>query len=386
MSSPRLAVLACAIGSACAGVSVRPEAARADALPIVSMSADTVRELDRVVDAAIAAVMARQYDEAERLARRALAIDPRSARGRAVLGMALFQTSQRSDPADLFLANAGETDLLLAGQLAPHDPFVGWMHAVMLAEGGHMSAAAAAAEAALQRSEAAPAAERAALLGAAGTYRYELGEERAAVPHLQQYLVLRPDDATAQFRLGYCLLRIAEVPTGPKPNALVTAQHRVEAAVSAFRHSAELAPGDADAALAVGAALLRMGDLADQLRDPARRDECRAQAEQQFRLAADRFPGSAEALFRLGAVAEIRGDTAAAREAYTQSLGRDPEHLGSLLNLAALQDGVAGADAAVRELLQRALAADERDRALTTGERQRILQRLEPSPDAPTRP
>ncbi|MBL8727078.1 MAG: tetratricopeptide repeat protein [Planctomycetes bacterium] len=380
------AVLFLAVCSACAGVSVRPEAVRADSLPVVALSADTERELGRHVDAAIEAVMRRHYAAAERQARQALDIDPRRARARAVLGMVLFQRSTLADPPDLFLAHAGEADLILAEQLAPADPFVGWMHAVMLAEAGHMTAAAATAEAALGRTEAAPANERAALLGVAGTYRYELGEERAALPHLQAYVALRPDDATARFRLGYCLLRLAGLPSGPKPNSLVVAQGQAEAAAAAFRRGAELVPGDEDVALAVGAALLRAAELAEQRRDTAARDDRRQQALQQFRAVADRFPGSAEALFRVGVVAEAGGEQQTAREAYTQALARDPEHLGSLLNLAAIAEHEAGAEDAVRELLRRAIAADGRRGALSVAERSRILARLEPPAGGATPP
>jgi hypothetical protein len=295
--------------------------------------------------------------------------------------MVLFQRSTLVEPRDLFLAHAGEAQLLLAEDLAPGDPFVGWMHAVMLAEAGHMTAAAATAEAALGRTAAAPPTERAALLGVAGTYRYELGEERAAVPHLQAYVALRPDDAAARFRLGSCLLRMAELPSGPKPNSLLVAQNQADAAAAAFRRGAELMPGDEEMALAIGAALLRAATLAEQRHDTGARDEYRQQAEQQFRATADRFPGSAEALFRVGVVAEARDDRRAAHDAYTQALARDREHVGSLLNLAAAQEHDAGAQAAVRELLQRALDADAQHPSLSAAERSRMLARLSPPSD-----
>lgn len=384
MLSPRGCLLWFAFSAACAGVSVRPEQVRADSLPTVSLSADSLRDLALHVDRAIAAVTDRRYGEAEQQARRALEIDPRSARARAVIGMVLFQRSTLADPPDLFLANAGEAELLLAAQLAPTDPFVGWLHAVMLADAGHMSAAAATAEAALLRCSTEPSTGRAALLGAAGTYRYELGEERAATPHLQAYVALRPDDATAYFRLGACLLRTAEVPSGPRPNSLVAAQGQAETAAAAFRRCAELVPGDEDVALAVGAALLRAGELAGERRDTKIRDERRQQAEQQFLATADRFPGSAEAVFRVGVTAEARDDQAAARAAYAQALARDPAHLGSLLNLAACHERIGGGDAEVRELLQRALLVDAERGELTSAERARVLARL--APDPATRP
>ncbi|MBL9079237.1 MAG: tetratricopeptide repeat protein [Planctomycetes bacterium] len=366
------------VAAACAGVSPRPKAADAAALPRVALSTDSARDLARHVERAIDAVVQLRYVEAEAEARAALELDPRSARARAVLGMVLFQRAGLDDPPDLFLANRGESELQLAEQLDPTDPFVGWMHAVLLAEAGHMSAAAAQAEAALARAGDRTPQERAALLGAAGTYRYELGEERAAVPHLQAYVALRPDDATASFRLGWCLLRLAGLVSGPRPNSLQVAQGQADAAVRSFRRCAQLVPGDDDVALAVGVALLRGAELAEELQDPDGRDERRRDAEASFREVAARFPGNAEALFRAGVTAEARGDEVAAREDYTAALQRDPEHLGSLLHLAACQQraGATDGDPAQRELLQRALRVGTERGSLTDAERAQLAARF----------
>jgi tetratricopeptide (TPR) repeat protein len=378
MSVRRWNLLLPAFCVACAGVSVRPDDADASALPTVSLSTADSEALASLVRLAIESLERRHDADAEHHARRALELDPRSARARAVLGASICRQSALDDPPDLLRANAGEAELILASRLAPADPFVGWLHASMLADAGHLSAAAATAEAALQRTTGAPAAERSELIGVAGTCRYELGEERAALPHLQAYVAIRPDDATASFRLGVCLLRLAETPTGPRPNSLVVAQSHAEAAARAFGRCAELAPGDADAALAGGAALLRAAELAAERRDQAAADERRQAAEQQFRDVAARFPANAEALFRAGVVAELRGDDAAARQDYLAALARDPNHLGSLLNLAACHERSDGpaADASVRELLQRALQVGVGRGALSTAERDRIRTRL----------
>lgn len=384
MWSPRPVLLSLFACGACAGVSVQPDAVRVDDLPTVSLSVDSARDLAALVVRALDGVRQRRFDEAETQARRALEIDPRSARARAVLGTVLSEKALRADPSDLFLANAGEAQLVLADRLAPADPIVAWLHAAQLARAGHMSAAAAVAEAALPRSTEAPPAERAVLLDAAGAYRYELGEDRAARRHLEAYLALRPDDAVAQFRLGHTFLALAQVPVGPAPNSLVEAQHHAKNAAAAFARCAEARPDDEDAALAVGAALLRAADLADDLHDEAARDQQRQRAEQQFRATAERFPASAEPQFRLGVVAELRGDDVAARAAYGDALLRQPDHLASLLNFAALQqrlDG-AGADAVVRELLQRALRVDQQHGGMTDGERERVRRRV----GATTRP
>ncbi|HEX6812241.1 MAG TPA: hypothetical protein VF384_11500 [Planctomycetota bacterium] len=367
----------------CAGVSPRPELANADSLPIRELSAPEQQELAAILDRAIHAVVRKDYAEADAEARRALEIDPRAARARSVLGMVSLQRANLRDPPDVFELNAGEAEMLLAAQIAPDDALVAWMRAVFLAETGHLSAAAAAAEAALLRATGAPASDRAALLAIAGNSHYELGEERAALPHLQAYFGEEPDDAATAFRIGSCLLRIAAVPEGAK--AIEVAQIRAEDAARAFARSAELAPGDEDAALAAGAALVRAADLAGQRRDvpgPERRmlqEQRWQQAEKQFHAAAERFPQSAEPIFRIGVIAETRGDAAAAHQAYLQALGRDLAHLGSLLNLAALFEASGDANAA-GSLLERALAADTARPGLSADERRRLQERLRSGP------
>jgi len=366
---------------ACRGVSVRPEEADANELDTVVLSAEERTELAAIVDRAVEAVVRRHYSEAETQALVALDLDPRCARARSVLGMVLFQRAAVAEPPDLFGVNQGEREILLALQLAPEDAFVGWIHAVFLDESGHTSAAADAAEAALARTEQAPPNERAPLLGVAGKYRYELGEERRALPLLQQYVTLRPDDAAACFRIGNCLLRIASAPMGPKPGSLEVAQVQCENAARAFARCVALAPGDEDAALAIVAATVRAAELAEEraLRDLSlqRLDD----AEKQCRDIANRFTESAEPIFRIGVIAEKRAAFDRAGEAYSQALLRDPRHLGSLLNLAALGDRAAmvGAPAA-RELLTRALRVDDEQGGLTADERRRIEQHLAAAP------
>ncbi|MBX3464362.1 MAG: tetratricopeptide repeat protein [Planctomycetes bacterium] len=382
MPPPRSALCLLALGGACAGVSVRPQDADPSTLPVVTLAAAEAAELARLVEQAIDRSRRGEHGAAERLARQALALDPRAARARAVLGMAIYQRAAVVDPPDLMLAHAAEAEVVLAERLAPGDPFVGAQHARLLQATGHLSAAAAVADAALARTAAAPPAERFDLFAVAATCRYELGEERAAVPHLQACLAVEAGDASTWFRLGACLLRIAEVPSGPRPNSLVVAQNQADAAARAFRRCAELSPDDADAWLAVGAALLRAADLAAERRDQAVRDERRDAAEQQFRAAALRFPAAAEAPFRLGVVAEGRGDVAAAQAAYDEALARDPHHLGSLLNLAALRSREPDGEPAARELLQRALRTGEQRGTLTRQERDRIRARLQ-APQAP---
>jgi tetratricopeptide (TPR) repeat protein len=360
--------------AACSGVSLRPERADATTLPVREVSAQDRNRLDKAVTNAMQSIVQRRFDAAEAAAGEALAIDPRNARARAVLGMVRLQHASLVDPPDLVDANAGETELLLARQLAPDDTFVGWMWAVFLAESGHTSAAAEAAEQALVRAKGAPPAERATLLGIAGIYRYELGEERAALPHLQEYVDLRPDDATAHFRLGSSLLRIAAVPQGSEGSS--NAQTLAEQAAKAFERCAELAPGDEDAAVAVATAHWRASELAKDRHDDEAATRHRDAAEAHLRAVATRFPDSPEPWFRLGVIAESRSEPAAARTAYAAALQRSPRHVPTLLNLAALLDDNRETEAATA-LLRHVLDLDTVHPSLTPAERRRVRSRLD---------
>ncbi len=391
-------ILLLAIAAACAGVSPRPELADASEVPVVTLDAETAATRDRLAEAAKEAVIRRRYDEADQLAGEALDLDPRAARAHAVAGLVKLVRAGRQDPPDLHGSNAGEHQLALAVQLAPTDGFVGWMQAAFLAEAGHMSAAAEAAEAALARCRELPANERAALLGIAGTYRYELGEERAALPHLYAYLALRPDDATFLFRLGDSLLRKAAVPQGIPSTSWRQAQRDAEAAARAFRRCAELVPGDEDAAIAVGVALLRAAVLADERvekgpagddKAAAERDANRTAAEVQFQAVADRFPASPLALAELGHARTGRGDRDGARAAFAAALARDAGHVASLLGLARLEADAGERPAAV-ERMRQLLELDAAGQAgLSEHERDRIRKWLAagepPEPAPPSR-
>lgn len=357
--------------AACSAVSPRPDDLDPDALPVRELTAAEQRALEPCVEQAMRELVLRHYLAAEQAATAGLRIDPRNARCHAVLGMVLLQQAKPKDPPDLDLANAGEARTVLAEKLAPADPFVGWVRALFLAESGHLSAAAAAADRAIARSRSAPPAERAPLYGLAGTYRYELGEERAALPLLEAYSDLRPDDAAAQFRIGSCLLRMADQPIGPQANQAEMAERDAEHAARAFARCVELAPGDDDAQLAVGAAVMKAADLAgDRGRDEVRKERI-ARAIDVFAKAAAQFPTNAEASFRVGVAEEARGDQAAAKVAYEAALARDGQHLGALLNLASLTAAGGDGDGA-KELWRRALAADTARGGLTAAERQRL--------------
>ena len=354
----------------CAGVAPDPSQASIDDLPAVTLSEQDRARCEALEQDAVDAVVRRSYAEAEEVADRVLAINPRSTKARAVLGMVRLQIAARDRPSDWFAVRAGEVEMELARQLDPESAFVGWMHAVFLADSGHMSAAAAAAEEALIRSASAPVAERAALLGTAATYRYELGEERAARPHLEAYVALRPDDAAAQFRLGSSLLSIAKTPQGSPP-PYVTSQRDAEEAAKAFGRCYELMSGDQDAALAMSAAWVRAAELAELQGKPEERDALLAKAVEHLGALAPKFPANAEVHFRLGVLAELQARPKAAQAAYVVALELDKHHIGSLMNLAALVVADGEIDRA-KQLFARLLAAPRASVELSRRERQRI--------------
>lgn len=382
MTSSRSLIGFAALFAACAGVSPRPNAANADSLPSRTLSRSEAEQLRSIVEQAKEDIIRRRYDAAARGVEAALALDPRSARAHAIRGIVRLERARAQEPPDIFLQNSGEADTVIAEQLAPDDPLVAWTRAHFLAESGHLSAAAAAAEAGIQRAAGSPPDQLAALYGAAGTYRYELGEERTALPLLERYVELQPDDAAARFRMGNCLLRQAIVPLAAELTADAIAQGDAVRASRSFDACFELAPGDDDAALAAGAALVRAAELAskrvasgDRGLEPGAPDELLDQAMARFETVAERFPDNAEAVFRIGVVHEQREDAVAAATSYELALGRDPKHLGSLLNLAALR---AESDpTTARELWRRALAADATLGGLTDRERRDLQARVD---------
>jgi hypothetical protein len=371
---------ALAMLASCAGVSPRPETASIAELQWREPTPGESERARSLAADAVAAIVQRRYAEADAAAAAALALEPRSPRAIAIRAMVQVQLAAAADPPPLLVVNTAERDLRLAAELAPHDPFVGWLGALFLFEQGHVSAAAAAAEDALARCQQAPPIERAALLGIAGTYRYELGEERRALPHLQAYCLTQPEDATAQFRLGSCLLRLAsERAVAPTPVSRAAQLRQAEEAARAFARCGKLAPGDEDVALAEVAALGLAAELA-VLEGTGAREGWLTMADERVAAGAQRFPASAEWPFRRGVLAEQRGGDRAAdattAAAYEEALERSPEHVGSLLNLAHLRLRSGDAQDA-RQLLGRLLAIEPVPATLDEREIARIQRWLQ---------
>lgn len=355
---------------ACTGVSPRPEELAARPLPPPSSDAATAAAVAEATAAARQALQQRRFAEAEELAEAALRRDPGADRARVVLGSAMLGRALRERGRDgelpeLALVHRADGETLTAFRRSPGDPVVGLLRGRCLADSGHLTAAAAAAEESLGRIAPSADPDYLELLEAAAAWCYELGEEERATPHLRELLHRRPGDVAAHFRLGFCLLRAAATAAG------------AEEAAREFARAAELLPDDGDLQLAIVAAHARAAELWAEAGDAGRAAAARDAALAACAEAAGRFPALAEPHFRAGVLAERGGDAAAARSAYEEALRREEDHLGALLNLAALHHA-AGEAALARALWGRALAQGER---LGESERERILDLLGPVPD-----
>jgi tetratricopeptide (TPR) repeat protein len=357
--------------AACAGASPDPDAMARDSMAEVKLDPEGQRYLQRHTEGALAALAAGRYEIAEEDARLAIDLDPRAARARAVLGLCLLHRAQAHEPTDLALQNRGDGETLRAVRLQPRDPVVTWLRAAFLGSSGHLSAAAEAAEQGLgalpPADETAPLEPaRVDLLAAAARYRYELGEERAARPHLAALLALRPKDAQAQFRYGMCLLVTAEDAGAETGKQLV-------AAADAFARAAELQPDDREAWLAVIAAHARAAEKLRKASEEEGRQAELAAAVAACDRAAEHLPQDGEPWFRKGVALEAQGETARAEQAFREALQRNDAHLGALLDLAALCAADPARRAEAEALLRRALAAGETGKGrLQARERERI--------------
>ncbi|MBK8099261.1 MAG: hypothetical protein IPK26_19300 [Planctomycetes bacterium] len=369
------ALLGVAFLAGCTGVSPRPEDLAAVLPPARQVTGDERAAVERNVGEALHALELRRFEVAGEFAAAALRIDPACARGYAVRGMVRRHQASAMVPADPYTLHRADGDTQLAMRLAPADATVMRLRAQFLAASGHLSAAAAALEAWLLAHPDAPLDDSAPLYALAGEWRYELGEERAALPHLRNVVGQR-EDATTWFRIGMCELRVAMAVVDPA--AAANARSVAESAAKAFARCAELAPGDRDAHYAVATALAHAAERAGEQRRTEDRAALWHKAAQRLRDASSRFADDPEPLFRLGVVLEAVRDREAAIAAYEQALQRHGEHLGSLINLATALTAGPTVDAAVqqraRSLRERALAIDARRGGLGKQERQRLAE------------
>ncbi|MCA8941083.1 MAG: tetratricopeptide repeat protein [Planctomycetes bacterium] len=246
----------------------------------------------------------------------ALVLDPRQARALAVQALAELRRSEADTPVPLDVLHRTEGELLQASTLAPEDPVVGFLHADYLRRVGHLTAAAQRAESAL---DSAP--EHVDLLELAGRLRYDLGDERRAIPHLTRLVELDPRNAKAWYRLAESRIAVAMAARDETP--------RVEAAqgaADAFERYIALAPADAAGHLGLAHALVLVGT-----------SETLERAVDSTEIAARLDARSPDPRFDQGVVLDLLGHADAARVAYEAALRRDGDHVPSLLNLAANQ-------------------------------------------------
>jgi Flp pilus assembly protein TadD len=291
------------------------------------------------------------FAEAEETAQRALSLQPRAARPRAVLGRCLMERARVDDLPDLRLWRRAEGELLSATRLAPDDSVVAVLYGEFLVADGHLTAAADTAERVLaQHPRDVPA------LRLAADTRYELGEERLARPHFTRLVELDPDPQY-RYKLAWCLLRIAEGELDEKIPLLIEA-------AEGFAAYLELVPDDLEGHLAEGRALYR---AAEEMGSGADRDARAGQAVAVYRRAVELDPEATDAFFGLAVSLEPVGRTEEAVAAYQQALVLDPRHIGALLNLAGLfasTDRREQAEPLCRRALSEDLTSDERDRVL----------------------
>ncbi len=360
---------ALAVPAGCAGVSTDPEAMAARELPAAGPGVDAAAVATDETEA-LRLLAAESYSEAVETARSVLERDPRRARARSVFALALLRSSPEQGPAPMAIQSAADGESLTALRLAPADPVVGLVRGRVLAEIGHLSAAATAAEDCLKLSAATDLPEFLDLLAATAEWAHELGEDRRALVHLRELASRRPSDSLAHYRLGTCLLRIAS--NGDD----------AAAASRAFARCAELEPESQDTRAAVVAALVRAAELYES---DGEAEKARAQlvaAASAATLIKERFPNSAAAAFQLAAVCELQGELKQAVEAYEGALQLDAEHLPSLLNLLSCATRQRDAYAEIcrsaprmptqSTLLDRTLAVDAAKGGLSDAERTKL--------------
>ncbi len=311
--------------------------------------------LDGIRAEARAALDRGDAPEARRLAAEVLAEDPTDPLARALLGVALSREARAENPPILVLWRRAEGELLRAEALAPIDPEVAILHAGFLLDDGHLSAAAARLEPVLAASPRHPE-----LLATLGRILFDLGDVTPALDVSIRRLALVPDDAEAQWRVAACHASLADTTIDRDER-----RNHLAAAATAYARHAELAPEDPDSSAGEAWARFTLaleGGPADA--------ETYARIAALWTRVAELRPISPEGPFGVGRVLEQAGDPEAAEPRYEEALSRDPNHVPSLLALAALRVTDERAEQAV-PLLRRALELD-----LTSDERESIVEWL----------
>ncbi len=337
--------------AACSSPGPLPEEMAANLPAQRQLSPATQERVRKLTQDALLGLLAGNYPLATQEALAAIAVDPRAARARAVLGRCLLQQAQEVQPPELSLMQRAEGEMLRAKRLDPDDPEIGVFYAQFLIIEGHLSRAAEELDQVLGLH-----ANHLSALRTASEIRYEMGEERAALPLLQRLLVNDPEDSQAVYRLGHCQLRLAEAAARrdsmespmPDPQALYQ-----QAALS-FQRYQSLQPGNADGFLGEGHALFQAMCLSAS-------DEADAAAVEKvlgtFKQAGSLRPKSPVPLHSRAVVHEYLGRLPEAQSLYELALLLNPDYLPSILNLAALA-AAAGDHQAALEYCRHALQLD----------------------------
>ncbi|MCB9870581.1 MAG: hypothetical protein H6837_12045 [Planctomycetes bacterium] len=347
----------------CSAVGPSPAERAATEPPRREPSADQLQAIARHTQAALAALRGGDPKVARREAEAALLMLPRAGRARAILGRAMLAEALRQDdPPPLPQVEAAEGELRLALRMDPQDLEIRVLFAEFLAATGRVTHAADQLDEVLRTQP-----EHRAALRAAARMRFELGQERAAVPLLERVLQHLPRDAETHRQLALCRYRLAEATAAgdvdPLPaDAAAAARTAFLAAAESFRKYADLAPGSVGGYLGEAAAKFAAARLLPAASAPQMRTECAAVLSI---LAAGARIGvtSPGPHHSAGVVHEHLDQTREAKQAYEQALRRDRDHVPSVLNLAALLQRTGdrlGALDFYRRALKLELSSDER--------------------------
>lgn len=259
------------------------KASRADAAAAAKRAAVLADEAMRRLDAGDPA-------EAEALARRAIAADPRCAPAHHLLGLLSYRTGRIEDAGEYML----EAALLDEREYAYHANCAAVMNLL-----GRAPEAEASARHAIELE-----AGRAEAHNSLAVALDVQGRADEAVAACTRALELAPDYVEARINLGNLRFR----------------QGRIEEAIAAFRRAAEIEPGNAMARTNLAVALRRAGDL--------------AAAERECRAAIARNPNFAEARNTLGLILKDKGEGDAALAAFTEAVRLAPALTDARLNRA----------------------------------------------------
>lgn len=345
------------LAAACSGVPPAPEEVASMELPTRELSAADQATVQRAVERARLDLERGDLEASLSAASDALEMQPRNPLARAILGSALAAQAGQSQPPDVLQSQRAEGALRLALRLAPRHPEVVVRYVRFLLAEGHLSAAADAAEAGLVHTP-----QDRGLLLAAAESRYELGEERRALRHLELLETVAPDHAPSRYRLGICQLRLAE---SGGPDETPTA--RLERAQECFDTYRDMAPTDQDGWLAAGQARVRLaeagpgGQASQGLLNEALSIWVEGEA---------RFGAQPEFPYRVGWCYEALGRPGPAAAGYRRALDVEPLYTPALLALAGL---LAAEDpVGTRGLLLRALQSD-----ISASERRMVIRWLD---------